>query len=215
MSEHVYARYGSLAGKAVIITGGATGIGAELVSAFAGQKSRVHFLDIDGESGAALAAATATTFHQCDICDITALRQVIHGVAEQEQGIDVLINNAGNDQRHAMFTVEPDYWRNRLAVNLDHQFFASQTAASLMRERRTGVILLTSSTTFMKGRPGLVGYTTAKAAIIGLNRTLARELGVFGIRVNCIVPGAISTPRQEALWLTPEAKAAIAKDSRP
>ncbi|TCL03149.1 SDR family NAD(P)-dependent oxidoreductase [Sodalis ligni] len=211
MSVHAYTRYRSLANKTIIITGGASGIGAAMVEAFASQESRVHFIDIDSASGKDLAAASDTTYHQCDIGDIHALRNVIQDIGSWEEGIDVLVNNAGNDDRHDMLSVEPDYWRNRLAINLDHQFFASQAVAPLMQKHRSGSIILTSSTSFMKGRPGLVGYTTAKAAIIGLNRTLARELGPDGIRVNCIVPGAITTPRQEALWLTLEAKAEIIK----
>lgn len=209
MAEQPYTRYSSLVGKTVIITGGASGIGAELVAAFSQQKSQVHFLDIDSAAGEALAAGQQARFHHCDLLDIAALRAVIADIHQQEGRIDVIINNAANDDRHDLFAVEPDYWRNRLAVNLDHQFFATQAAAALMREQRSGVVLLTSSTSFMKGRPGMVGYTTAKAAIVGLSQTLARELGPFNIRVNCIVPGAISTERQEALWRTPQAREEI------
>lgn len=200
-----YTRYHSLRNKTVIVTGGASGIGADLVDAFCQQGGNVHFLDINRAAGEALAAATAARFHLCDLRDIAVLRHVIQQIAVQHDGIDVLINNAANDERHDLFSVEPDYWRQRMALNLDHQFFASQAAAEIMRHRGAGVILLTSSTSFMKGRPGMVGYTTAKAAIVGLNQTLARELGPFGIRVNCLVPGAISTPRQQALWRTAEA----------
>lgn len=209
MAEQPYTRYSSLVGKTVIITGGASGIGADLVAAFSQQKSQVHFLDIDSAAGEALAAGQQARFHHCDLLDIAALRAVIADIHQQEGRIDVIINNAANDDRHDLFAVEPDYWRNRLAVNLDHQFFATQAAAALMREQRSGVVLLTSSTSFMKGRPGMVGYTTAKAAIVGLSQTLARELGPFNIRVNCIVPGAISTERQEALWRTPQAREEI------
>ncbi|TCL02129.1 MULTISPECIES: SDR family NAD(P)-dependent oxidoreductase [Sodalis] len=203
MSEHLYTQYQSLAGKTVLITGGASGIGADLVAAFSQQHSRVHFLDINTVAGEALSAVHGAVFHYCDLRDIPALRTVIGDIAAREGGIDVLINNAADDDRHDMFAVEPEYWRNRMAVNLDHQFFATQAVAIPMRERQSGAIILTSSTSVMKGRPGMVGYTTAKAAILGLNRTLTRELGPFGIRVNCIVPGAISTPRQQALWRTP------------
>lgn len=209
MAEQPYTRYSSLVGKTVIITGGASGIGADLVAAFSQQKSQVHFLDINSAAGEALAAGQQARFHHCDLLDIAALRAVIADIQQQEGRIDVIINNAANDDRHDLFAVEPDYWRNRLAVNLDHQFFATQAAAALMREQRSGVVLLTSSTSFMKGRPGMVGYTTAKAAIVGLSQTLARELGPFNIRVNCIVPGAISTERQEALWRTPQAREEI------
>jgi NAD(P)-dependent dehydrogenase (short-subunit alcohol dehydrogenase family) len=203
-----YTRYASLASKVVLITGGASGIGEALVEAFSAQGSKVHFLDIDAEAGRRVAAATGALYHHCDLLDVEALRGLIKTIAEPA-GIDVLVNNAGNDDRHAMESVEPGYWRNRLALNLDHQFFATQAASFSMKARRSGSVILTSSTSFMKGRPGMVGYTTAKAAIVGLSNTLARELGPFGIRVNCIVPGAISTPRQDALWRTPEAQSDI------
>ena len=209
MMGQPYTRYASLRQKTVVITGGASGIGADLVAAFSEQESHVHFLDIARETGEALAQHCGANFHCCDLQDIDALRLVIEAIAAEEGSLDILINNAANDDRHEFFSVEPDYWRERLAVNLDHQFFASQAAAAVMREQGSGCILLTSSTSFMKGRPGMVGYTTAKAAIVGLNHTMARELGPLGIRVNCIVPGAISTPRQQALWRTPEAKAEI------
>lgn len=197
-----YTRYASLQQKVVMITGGASGIGADLVTAFSQQGSRVHFLDINREAGEAVARASGATFHAVDLRDITALRAVITAIADREGEINVLINNAACDDRHDMFSVEPETWRASLAVNLDHQFFATQAVAARM-QASGGSIILTSSTAFMKGRPGLVGYTTAKAAIVGLNQTLARELGPSGIRVNCIVPGAISTPRQQALWRTP------------
>ena len=208
---HVYTRYASLQGKTVIVTGGASGIGADLVEAFCQQGSHVHFLDIDQEAGAALTAQQPARFYPCDLRDIATLRHTIQLIAVQEGGIDVLINNAANDERHDFFSVEPDYWQQRMALNLDHQLFASQAAAAVMREQQSGVILLTSSTSVMKGRPGMVGYTTAKAAILGLNQTLARELGEYGIRVNCVVPGAINTPRQQALWRSPQANEEIAR----
>lgn len=210
MSAEPYTLYPSLASKVVVVTGGARGIGAALVAAFAAQKSRIHFLDIDREAGEALSGSMpGSRFHPCDLRDIDTLRAIMRTIEADEGGIDVLVNNAGNDDRHDMMSVEPDYWRNRLALNLDHQFFATQAVAPGMKARGSGSIILTSSTSFMKGRPGMVGYTTAKGAIIGLNRTLARELGPSGIRVNCVVPGAISTERQEALWRTPEAQKEI------
>lgn len=208
MIDDAYTRYASLEDKTVVITGGASGIGADLVAAFTQQRSRVHFLDID-RGGEALARQLNATYHYCDLRDGETLRTLIHHIAMQEGALDVLINNAANDDRHDLFAVKPEYWRDRLAVNLDHQFFASQAAAEIMRQQQSGNIILTSSTAFMRGRPGMVGYTTAKAAIVGLNQTLARELGEYGIRVNCLLPGAIATPRQLALWRTPEAQAEI------
>jgi len=209
VTTETYTRYASLDGRTVLITGGASGIGAELVVAFTAQGSRVHFLDINAEAGGAVAAATGTRFHPCDLRDIMALRSVIAAIEAEEGAIDVLVNNAANDDRHPMQSVEPAYWRDRLALNLDHQFFATQAVAPAMIQRGRGVVLLTSSTSFMMGMPGMVAYTTAKAAVLGLNRTLARELGGAGIRVNCIVPGAVTTDRQEKLWRSPEVEADI------
>jgi len=209
MTEHRYTRYHSLQDKVVLITGGASGIGADLVRAFRQQESRVHFADIDAQAGAVVAQETGSHFHAVDLRDIAALRAVIADVAAKEGRIDVLINNAARDDRTDTLSIAPEDWRESLAVNLDHQFFASQAVAALMKERHGGAIILTSSTTFMKGRPGMAGYTTAKAAVVGLTQTLAREFGPSGIRVNCIVPGAISTPRQQALWRTPESEKEI------
>jgi len=209
MTEHRYTRYHSLQDKVVLITGGASGIGADLVRAFRQQESRVHFADIDAQAGAVVAQETGSHFHAVDLRDIAALRAVIADVATKEGRIDVLINNAARDDRTDTLSIAPEDWRESLAVNLDHQFFASQAVAALMKERHGGAIILTSSTTFMKGRPGMAGYTTSKAAVVGLTQTLAREFGPSGIRVNCIVPGAISTPRQQALWRTPESEKEI------
>lgn len=192
--------YASLIGRHVIITGGASGIGGEMVAAFTRQKARVSFLDIDEAAGRAKATETGAAFHLCDVTDIPALRRTLAAMGPT----DVLINNAAKDDRHAAETVEPDSWRRALALNLDHQFFASQAVVSDMCERGGGSIILMGSISWMRGRPGMVGYTTAKAAINGLTKTLAREYGAQGIRVNCIVPGAILTERQKALWLTPE-----------
>lgn len=209
MTEHRYTRYHSLQDKVVLVTGGASGIGADLVHAFRQQESRVHFVDIDAQAGAVVAQETGSHFHAVDLRDIAALRAVIADIAAKEGRIDVLINNAARDDRTDTLSIAPEDWRESLAVNLDHQFFASQAVAALMQEGHGGAIILTSSTTFMKGRPGMAGYTTAKAAVVGLTQTLAREFGPSGIRVNCIVPGAISTPRQQALWRTPESEKEI------
>ncbi|KZE28976.1 SDR family oxidoreductase [Chelatococcus daeguensis] len=196
--------YRSLVGRSVVITGGASGIGEEIVKAFVAQGAAVSFLDIDEERGRALGAATGAAFSPCDVTDIAALRATLAECEAARGGIDVLVNNAGKDDRHAMAEVEPDYWRRALALNLDHQFFATQAVAEGMGRRGGGSVIMLGSISWMRGRPGMVGYTTAKAAINGLTRTLARELGPAGIRVNCIVPGAILTERQEKLWLTPE-----------
>jgi NAD(P)-dependent dehydrogenase (short-subunit alcohol dehydrogenase family) len=204
MSTYESAHYRSLEGRSVVITGGASGIGAEMVRAFAAQGSRVSFLDIDPERGGTVASETGASFHVCDVTDISRLREVLNDIQLEQNRVDVLINNAGKDDRYDMAKVEPEYWRRALALNLDHQFFAAQAVSERMASTGGGSIIMLGSISWMRGRPGMVGYTTAKAAINGLTRTLARELGTAGIRVNCILPGAILTERQEKLWLTPE-----------
>jgi NAD(P)-dependent dehydrogenase (short-subunit alcohol dehydrogenase family) len=204
MSDYSSVQYRSLDDRSVVITGGASGIGEEMVGAFVSQGARVAFLDIDRVHGEAVATRTGATFHSCDLTDIPSLRSVLATIEVKQNGIDVLVNNAGKDDRHAMADVEPDDWRRALSLNLDHQFFATQAVSKRMGEAGRGSIILLGSISWMRGRPGMVGYTTAKAAINGMARTLARELGPSGVRINCIVPGAILTERQEKLWLTPE-----------
>jgi NAD(P)-dependent dehydrogenase (short-subunit alcohol dehydrogenase family) len=196
-------RYSSLQGKNVLITGGASGIGQEMVRAFTSQGARVAFIDIDEPRGVATAAETGAAFHACDVTDIERLRAVIAEIEAATGAIRVLVNNAARDDRHAMGEVEPDYWRRTLALNLDHQFFASQAVTPLMASAGGGAIIMFGSISWMRSQPGMVGYTTAKAAINGLTRTLARDLGPQNIRVNCIVPGAIATERQNTLWRKP------------
>jgi NAD(P)-dependent dehydrogenase (short-subunit alcohol dehydrogenase family) len=198
------AQYRSLAGRSVVVTGGASGIGEEMVKAFVAQGARVSFIDVAKDAGEALAGTTGSGFYACDVTDIPALREALSAIENDHGGVDVLINNAGKDDRHDMGEIEPDYWRRALALNLDHQFFATQAVSKGMAARGNGSIIMLGSISWMRGRPGMVGYTTAKAAINGMTRTLARELGSAGIRVNCIVPGAILTERQKKLWLTPE-----------
>jgi NAD(P)-dependent dehydrogenase (short-subunit alcohol dehydrogenase family) len=194
------ARYRSLEGRRVFVTGGASGIGEAFVRAFAAQGAAVGFVDIDAAAADALAAEVGARWWKADVRDVAALRAAIEAAGP----VEVLVNNAGRDDRHAMDEVTPDYWDDCLAVNLRHQFFATQAVAPAMRAAGRGSVIMLGSVSWMRGRPGMVGYTTAKAAIAGLTRTLARELGPDGIRVNCIVPGAILTERQRALWLTPE-----------
>ncbi len=202
--DYTTAQYRSLVGRSVVVTGGASGIGEEMVRAFVAQGARVSFIDIAKDAGEALASATGTSFYACDVTDIPALRKALARIENDRGSVDVLVNNAGKDDRHDMGDVEPDYWRRALALNLDHQFFATQAVSKGMAARGAGSIIMLGSISWMRGRPGMVGYTTAKAAINGMTRTLARELGPSGIRVNCIVPGAILTERQKQLWLTPE-----------
>jgi NAD(P)-dependent dehydrogenase (short-subunit alcohol dehydrogenase family) len=196
--------YRSLEDKSVLITGGANGIGAAMVEAFAVQGAKVAFLDVDVVAGTALAQRTGARFVSCDLLDIHALRTSVREVEAAQDGVSVLINNAAKDDRQSFATLEPADWRRLLALNLDHQFFASQAVSEGMTRRGQGSIVMLGSVAWMRGTPGMATYTTAKAAINGLTRTLARELGPAGIRVNCILPGAILTERQRALWLTPQ-----------
>jgi NAD(P)-dependent dehydrogenase (short-subunit alcohol dehydrogenase family) len=189
-----------------VITGGASGIGAAMVEAFAAQGARVDFLDIDEGAAKALTASLGekpVRFHRCDVTDIASLRQTLATIEGGSGPIHALVNNAARDDRHAFASVAPGFWSDNLAVNLNHQFFATQAVAPAMAKRGSGSIVLLGSVAWMRGRPGLAAYTTAKAAINGMTRTLARELGESGIRVNCIVPGAIATERQARLWRTP------------
>lgn len=204
LSPYRTVTYRSLAGRRVLLTGGASGIGAAIVAAFRAQDAVVDFIDIDAEAGERLAAETGARFTHCDVTDLQALRSAIASLQADGTPFHVLVNNAGKDDRHAFDDVEPDFWRRMLALNLDHQFFATQAVTGAMAQAGGGSVIMLGSVSWMRGRPGLVGYTTSKAAINGLTRTLARELGPRGIRVNCIVPGAIVTERQKALWLTPE-----------
>jgi NAD(P)-dependent dehydrogenase (short-subunit alcohol dehydrogenase family) len=197
-------RYRSLEDKSVLITGGANGIGAAMVEAFAVQGAKVAFLDVDVVAGTVLAQRTGARFVSCDLLDIDALRTAVREVEAAQDGVSVLINNAAKDDRQSLATLEPADWRRLLALNLDHQFFASQAVSEGMTRRGRGSIVMLGSVAWMRGTPGMATYTTAKAAINGMTRTLARELGPAGIRVNCILPGAILTERQRALWLTPQ-----------
>jgi NAD(P)-dependent dehydrogenase (short-subunit alcohol dehydrogenase family) len=208
------ARYPSLADKRVFISGGGSGIGAGLVEAFTAQGSRVAFVDIADAPSRALVerlspdARHAPRFDHCDITDMPAFKSTIGRIEAEFGGIDVLINNAANDDRHRIDEVTPDYWDDRMAVNLKHQFFAAQTAWPGMKARGGGVILNFGSISWHLGLPDIALYQTAKAGIEGLTRSLARELGRDNIRVNTIVPGNVKTPRQMQ-WYTPEGEAEI------
>jgi NAD(P)-dependent dehydrogenase (short-subunit alcohol dehydrogenase family) len=201
------AGYPSLAGRTVFISGGGSGIGASIVERFAQQGSRVAFCDLADEPAQALVARLGPAlvrYRHCDVRDIAALRATLSGIETEWGPIAVLVNNAARDDRHALESVTPEYWDDRLAVNLRHHFFAAQAVAPGMARAGGGSIINLGSVSWMRATPGMVAYTTAKAAIHGLTRTLARELGPQNIRVNCLVPGAIDTPRQRALWISPE-----------
>ena len=206
MPTAILARYPDLAGKTVFVSGGGSGIGAAFVRAFASQGCNVAFVDIADAPSCSLAAelGAAVRYWRCDVRDIVALKTAIAEAGKTFGPIRVLVNNAACDDRHRFDDMTPEYWDDNQAVNLRHQFFAAQAVAMQMDAAGGGSIINLGSVSWMRGRPALAGYTTAKAAINGLTRTLARELGTRNIRVNCIVPGAIATERQRALWLSPE-----------
>jgi NAD(P)-dependent dehydrogenase (short-subunit alcohol dehydrogenase family) len=216
VTGHGAARYPDLAGRSVFISGGASGIGAAFVAQFAGQGCRVTFIDIDDAAASVLTqrlhadlGAPALRYAHCDVRDVPALQRAIAEADEAHGPLRVLVNNAARDDRHPLADVTPQYWDDNLALNLRHHFFAAQAAAPMMARAGGGSIINLGSVSWMRGRTGLAAYTTAKAGIHGLTRTLARELGPRGIRVNSIVPGAIATARQQALWISDEQEAAF------
>jgi NAD(P)-dependent dehydrogenase (short-subunit alcohol dehydrogenase family) len=202
-----FARYPSLTDRAVLVTGGAGGIGAVTVARFAQQGARVAFLDFDIDGGGAVAAETGALFIPCDLRDIAALRAAVADAGARLGDITVLVNNAARDDRHGWETVEPDYWDERMATNLRHQFFCAQAVVPMMRRAGGGSIINLGSISWMNRAGGMPAYTTAKAAVRGLTRGLARDLGPDRIRVNEVVPGWVYTERQVALWVTAESEA--------
>ena len=200
--------YPSLNGKRVLVTGGGSGIGAGIVEGFAAQGCDVTFIDINGDDSTALAQSTGARFLQLDLTDTKATQKAITTLIDEGGAIDVLVNNAANDDRHSVDDVTEEYWDDRLNVNLKHQFFCAQSVAPAMRAKGGGVIINLGSISWHLALPGLVLYETCKAAIEGLTRALARELGPDNIRVSCVVPGNVRTPRQ-LKWYTPEGEAEI------
>jgi NAD(P)-dependent dehydrogenase (short-subunit alcohol dehydrogenase family) len=201
--------YPSLKDKRVVITGGASGIGAAIVAAFAHQGAKVTFLDIlEGEAAALTktinGAAHAPKFHKCDLKDLDAVTAFF----KETGAIDVLVNNAGNDDRHKLADITPAYWDERIAVNLRHMLFCAKEVAPGMKQRGGGAIINFGSISWHLGLPDLVIYETAKAGIEGMTRALARELGGDNIRVTAVVPGNVKTPRQMK-WYTPEGESEI------
>lgn len=214
MQSDRYARFPSLEGRPVLITGGATGIGNAMVNAFAKQGAKVGFLDIEAEAGQQLAEELTSQghtvlFEKCDLTDIAALRASIAALEARNGPTLALANNAANDTRHAWEGVTPEYWDERLAVNLRHFFFTIQAVAPGMIAAKQGSIINFGSVSWRLKQGGMPGYTASKAAIYGMTRGFATDLGKHGIRVNTLEPGWVMTERQLKLWVTPETEKQI------
>lgn len=212
-----FASYPSLKGRTVFVSGGGSGIGASIVEHFAEQEAKVGFVDIDEAASTTLVKKIAAAGHasplflKADVRDVKAYQAAIAEAAAKLGTITVLINNAARDDRHDLADVTPDFWDERIAVNLRHQFFAIQAVAPGMKVAGGGSIVNFSSVSYHTMTARLSVYEAAKAAVIGLTRGLARDLGPDRIRLNAITPGWIMTQRQIDLWLTPEAEADLMK----
>ena len=210
-----FATYPSLRGRAVLVTGGATGIGASIVEHFARQGARVAFFDVQDEAARQLidslrpVVACAPAYFHCDLTQVADLKARVAEAIEALGGVDVLVNNAANDQRHRIEDVTEEYFDQSIAVNLRPQFFMIQAVLPAMKQAGRGSIINMSSISWMIPSTGVPVYVTTKAAIVGLTRTMAHELGPSGIRVNAVLPGAIATEKQKRLVYTPEYKAEI------
>jgi D-xylose 1-dehydrogenase len=216
--DKALARFPSLAGKTVLITGGATGIGAAFVEHFFDQGAKVAFFDIDTDAGEALAdqlgadladGQTRPMFLRVDLTDIDALRKGIADVRSAFGPIGVLVNNAANDKRHKIEDVTPEFYDAGIAVNIRHQFFAAQAVVEDMKQLGGGSIINLGSISWMLKQGNFPVYVTAKSAVQGMTRGLARDLGPFGIRVNTLVPGWVMTEKQKRLWLDDAGRRAL------
>lgn len=207
MSSGQYAVYPSLKERVVFISGGGSGIGAAMVEAFAQQGAKVAFVDLDETASAKLleklkgTGAPAPLFLRCDVRDIGALRAAIERTREELGEVGVLVNNAARDDRHRLEEVTVAYWDERVAVNLRHQFFAAQAVAEHMKRRGGGSIINFGSISWMSSTGGMPAYTASKAAVMGLTRGLARDLGPYNIRANTVSPGWVMTERQLKMWV--------------
>ena len=213
--DAIDARYPSLQDRVVFVTGGGSGIGESITEHFCAQGARVTFVDIAAAPSQALVARiaargqSAPRYIECDLKDIAALQAAIARVGREDGPVRVLVNNAANDDRHRTEKVTVDYWEDRMQTNLRHQFFAAQAVRPQMRDAGGGSIVNLGSVSWMIGEGDCIAYVTAKSAVGGLTRGLARELGPEKIRVNCVVPGWVMTKRQLDLWVTPEGEKLI------
>ena len=196
--------YPSLLDKTVFVTGGALGIGAEIVSAFAKQGAKVGFIDLNADASQKLADTLGDNvfFEICDLCNIAAMKVAMNNLTSLIGDADILVNNAANDDRHDWKDVTEDYWNDRLSTNLRHHFFAIQHTAPAMIKKGMGSIINIGSNSWWEAGGGFPAYATAKSAVHGLTRTMARDLGQHRIRVNTVVPGWIMTDRQKKMWVT-------------
>jgi NAD(P)-dependent dehydrogenase (short-subunit alcohol dehydrogenase family) len=199
-------QYQNLKNKVVFITGGASGIGAAMVRAFSYQQAKIAFIDIDKEASEALVAALGDNcwYRTVDVTDIDALQLAIVDAAEALGGLDVLINNVANDQRHHPEDISIDDWHQCMKVNIDPAFFASKAAFKIMKPQQSGSIINFSSINALIGVGQMSGYITAKAGLIGMTKALAHDFGPANVRVNAILPGWVATQRQLTSWLTKE-----------
>jgi D-xylose 1-dehydrogenase len=208
-------KYFDLEKKVVFITGGGSGIGASIVEHFCEQQSKVFFVDIKVEESEKLIKTcvdkklSIPTFIKCDLKNIKETQNVIAKIIKENGPINILINNAANDTRHSIDEVTEEYWEDRINTNLKHFFFTIQAVKKSMIENSGGAIINMGSVSWMMGEGGMPAYTTSKAAILGMTRSFARDLGPYNIRVNSVVPGSIATERQIKMWLTPEYKKLI------
>jgi D-xylose 1-dehydrogenase len=207
--------YSDLKNKKVFITGGGSGIGASIVEHFCEQNSDVYFVDINIKDSNKLINKLKKKkfrlpkFIECDLLDVEKLQNVIRNIITAKGPINVLVNNAANDQRHKTEEVDEKYWENRIGVNLKHCFFAAQAVVEGMKRLKNGSIVNLGSVSWMLGEGDKVIYETAKSAVVGLTRSFAQEFGTFNIRCNSVVPGSIATERQIKHWLTPKYKKLI------
>ena len=209
--------YEDLKNKRIFITGGGSGIGASIVEHFCEQGSEVYFIDINVEASNKLVLECKSknfsipTFIKCDLLNIKDLQKTISKIIDNNGAIDVLVNNAANDERHSIDEVTEEFWNERMNINLRHYFFTVQSVKKAMIANKSGSIINIGSVSWMIGQGGMAAYTAAKSGVVGLTRSFARDLGEFDIRVNSVVPGWVMTERQVEKWLTPESEADMLK----